>query len=251
MREDFYPDYFRLEDRHWWFVGRCRIVTGLLDAALEPRRRDGRRVLDVGCGTGTMLSHLERYGEVSGVEADEQAVEFCRGRGITAVQQADPPPLPFEDGRFDLVTALDVLEHVEEDERLLAEMRRVLRPGGVALVTVPAFRALWGSQDVISHHRRRYRAPELRDRVLAAGLEPTRTTYFNTLLFPPIAAVRLLRRLRRIPAPSRSDFELTREGRLNDLLAAVLGFEERLIAAVDLPFGISIACLARRTASAG
>jgi SAM-dependent methyltransferase len=246
MREDFYPYYFRIEDRHWWFVGRRRIILSLLDAAIGAADRDGRRVLDVGCGTGAMLSYLERYGEPSGVEADEQAVELCRSRGITAVQQADPPPLPFEDGRFDLVTALDVLEHVDDDGRLLAELRRVLRPGGVALVTVPAFPALWGPQDVISHHKRRYRAGELRRRVQAAGLKPTRTTYFNTLLFPPIAALRLARRLRPAPAGSRSDFELTREGWANDMLTALFGFEARLLSAFDLPFGVSIACLALR-----
>jgi SAM-dependent methyltransferase len=245
MREDFYPYYFRIEDRHWWFVGRRRIILSLLDAAIGAAGQEGRRVLDVGCGTGTMLSYLERYGEPSGVEADVQAIELCRSRGITGVQLADPPPLPFEDGRFDLVTALDVLEHVDDDERLLVEMRRVLRPGGVALVTVPAFPALWGTQDVISHHKRRYRARELRERVLAAGLEPARTTYFNTLLFPPIAALRLVRRLRPAPAGSRSDFELTREGRINDILAAAFGFEARLLSVLDLPFGVSLACLAR------
>ena len=158
MREDFYPYYFRIEDRHWWFVGRRRVILGLLDDALGPGDARGRRVLDVGCGTGTMLSHLERYGEPIGIEADDQAVAFCRARGVTRVRQADPPPLPFDDSRFDLVTALDVLEHVDDDQRLLGEMRRVLRPGGVALVTVPAFRALWSAQDVVSQHRRRYRA---------------------------------------------------------------------------------------------
>jgi SAM-dependent methyltransferase len=246
MREDIYPYYFRIEDRHWWFVGRRRIILGLLDAAIGPGGGDGWRVLDVGCGTGAMLSHLERYGEPSGVEADQQAVDLCRARGLTRVQHADPPPLPFDDGGFDLVTALDVLEHVDDDRRLLAEMRRVLRPGGVALVTVPAFPALWGPQDVVSHHKRRYRAAELRGRVLAADLQPARTTYFNTLLFPPIAALRLARRLGPAPTRPRSDFELTREGRINDLLAAVFGFEARLLSAFDLPFGVSIACLALR-----
>jgi SAM-dependent methyltransferase len=213
---------------------------------------DGRepRVLDVGCGTGTMVRELRRYGHVQGIDADETAVHFSRERGIEDVEHVPEGPLPFEDARFDLVTALDVIEHVDDDLGLMRELRRVLAPGGTLLVTVPAFRFLWGPQDEISHHKRRYRAPELGDRLRSAGFEVARLSYFNSLLFPAIAAVRVLRPYRPGAADLHSDFELTRQGRLNGVLARVFAAEAPLVARVDLPVGISILALATPPAAA-
>ena len=250
MREDFYEEYFRIEDRHWWFVGRRRIFLALLDRYLGRDTSPDRRLLDIGCGTGTMLRHLARYGRVDGIDADPAAVRFCEERGISTVQQAETPPIPHPDGLFDLVTAFDVLEHVDSDSDLLAEIRRVLVPGGVFVASVPAFRFLWGNQDEISHHRRRYTAAMLRGRFAAAGLELERISYFNMLLFPPIAAIRLYRRvfMAQEEAP-HSDFEMTSEGRVNDALARLLGAEARMLVNHDLPFGVSILGIARAPAA--
>ena len=241
MREDYYADYFHLEDRHWFFVGRRKILLTLLDHHVGPDPRGERRVLDVGCGTGGMLQHLSRYGRVEGVDTDEAAVAFCRSRGLQNVSRAAIPPLPFPDSRFDLVTAFDLLEHVEDDAGTLTEIRRVLAPGGTFLVSVPAYGFLWGDQDRISHHRRRYSAGLLRARIAAAGLRPLRVTYFNTLLFPPIAMVRLARRLLPDrPAPV-SDLEMTdTTGATNRLLTRVFSAEASLLRRRDLPFGVSL-----------
>lgn len=245
MEEHYYSEYFEVEDRHWWFVGRRRIFMRLLDRHLGPAGAEARRVLDAGCGSGTMLRHLARYGEAEGMDADGRAVAACRRRGIERVRQVESLPLPWDDGTFDLVTALDVLEHADEDGALLRELRRVTRPGGLLLVSVPAFAWLWGAQDELSHHKRRYTAGELEERIRDAGLEPRRVSYFNTLLFAPIAAVRLLRRLRP-PRELRSDFELTKPGRLNDALARVFAAEAPLVDRLRLPFGVSILALAAR-----
>jgi SAM-dependent methyltransferase len=244
MREDFYADYFRLEDRHWWFVGRRKILLALLDRYVGPDSGT-RRVLDVGCGTGSMLGYLSRYGSPEGVDSEEAAISFCRERGLPGVSVAAVPPLPFPDGRFDLVTAFDFLEHVDDDEGALAEVRRVLSPGGTFFVTVPAYRFLWGNQDRISHHRRRYTASALRDRLISAGLNPRRVTYFNTLLFPPIAAVRLGRRLWPSDGRPRSDLEMTAEtGLSNRVLATLFAAEARVLLRRDLPFGVSVLAIA-------
>jgi SAM-dependent methyltransferase len=245
MDQDFYREYYELEDRHWWFVGRREVFLRVLDRHFGPRTSAAGRVLDVGCGTGTMLGHLSRYGTVQGVDASEEAVRFCRERGVEGVVQADGVPLPFDSASFDLVTALDVIEHADADVELLAELRRVARPGGTLLVSVPAYRFLWGPQDEISHHKRRYTARLLRLRIADAGWTLERLSYFNTLLFPPIAAVRLLRRDRG-DDPPRSDFELTKPGRLNALLARTFSLEAPLVERFDLPFGVSILALARR-----
>jgi SAM-dependent methyltransferase len=157
-----------------------------------------------------------------------------------------PPgaPLPFPDDAFDLVTTLDVIEHIDDDVAALAELRRVLRPGGRLLVAVPAFMFLWGKQDEVSHHRRRYTARTLRRALAQAGFGVDRTSYFNTILFLPVAAVRLGRRLVRRPGARQSDFDLG-PASLNRLLGAVFGVEASLVARRDLPFGVSVLALAR------
>ena len=192
-----------------------------------------------------MLQQLSRYGTVDGVDSDPNAVSFCRERGIERVQRLTSQTLPWEAESFDLVTALDVIEHIEDDRAVLAEVRRVLRPGGTLLITVPAYQALWGPQDEISHHKRRYRARQVGERLTGAGLETIKLSYFNTLLFPPIAAVRVLRPHR----PGRelkSDFTLTQPGRLNDVLARAFAAEAALVARFNLPFGVSIVAIARK-----
>jgi SAM-dependent methyltransferase len=194
-----------------------------------------------------MLQHLKRYGHPVGVEAEAEAVRLCRERGVTAVELAEPPPLPFESERFDLVTALDMLEHVDDDQGLLDEITRVLRPGGQALVAVPAYKFLWGIQDEVSHHKRRYIARQLRERLITSGLNVERLSYFNSLLFPPIGAVRLARRLfKRRPPRITSDFEMNKPGWLNNVLARVFSCEAALIKRVNLPFGVSILALASK-----
>lgn len=241
MREDFYPYYFRIEDRHWWFVGRRQILLALLDRYVGADPSGSRRVLDIGCGTGTMLGFLSRYGTAEGIEGDDGAVKFCKKRGITNVTRATVPPLPHEDDRFQLVTAFDFIEHINDDAGALKEVRRVLAPGGSFFVTVPAYRFLWGNQDVIAQHMRRYSARALRDDLIAAGFVPRRVTYFNSLLFPPIAGIRLVRRLLPQNEQPRSDLEMTDEtGLANRLLARLFAAEAAVLVRRDLPFGVSV-----------
>ncbi|HEX8054580.1 MAG TPA: class I SAM-dependent methyltransferase [Thermoleophilaceae bacterium] len=242
MDTTFYSEYYEIEDRHWWFVGRREVLMRVLADHLEPGR--DRRILDVGCGTGTMLAHLGRFGTAQGVDASEEAVAFCHQRGLDDVGLLDDGPLPFGDDTFDLVTAFDVIEHVDDDLGLLRDFRRVVAPGGHVMVSVPAYRFLWGPQDEISHHKRRYVRRELTARFEEAGLTVLRSTYFNTLLFPPIAAIRVLRPAK--PAEElESDFTLTKPGRVNSLLGRVFASEARLVGRTDLPFGVSILALAR------
>jgi SAM-dependent methyltransferase len=244
VEQDFYSEYYELEDRHWWFVGRRRIFLALLDDLVGGRR--DLDLLDFGCGTGTMAGHLARYGTVEAVDADADAVAFCRRRGLARVQQLTGDGLPFEDGRFDVVTTFDVLEHIEDDLSALTELHRVLRPGGVLVAAVPAFPFLWGPQDVISHHYRRYVRPELRARLEDAGFAVRRASYFNSLLFPAVAAIRIVRRAFPEPEELRSDFGVG-PARLNRALAAAFGGEAALVRRRDLPFGVSLLAVAERT----
>jgi SAM-dependent methyltransferase len=219
----------------------------LLDDHL-PKSRNGSalRLLDVGCGTGTMVASLARYGCAYGVDVDREAVGYCRERGLDVVVQASGEHLPFPDESVDVATMLDVLEHIADERGTLAEVTRVIRPGGYLMVSVPAYRFLWGAQDEVSMHQRRYSAGLLRERIEAAGLAVRRLTFFNTLLFPPIAGIRLTRRL--IPGlrSEKSDFNFPAPGPLNRTLTRVFGLESGLVARTNLPFGVSILCLAQR-----
>ena len=247
METDFYAEYYEIEDRHWWFIGRREILLRVLADRMDGAAH--REILDYGCGTGTMLGHLTRFGHARGVDADAAAVEFCRRRGVADVQHVPPGPLPFADATFDLVTALDVIEHIVDDRAALAELQRVLKPGGTLLVAVPAMPFLWGPQDEISHHERRYVARQLRERLSTAGLEIRRQTFFNTLLFLPIAAVRLLRPYRPGEGELRSDFTLTDPDSVaNRVLARIFAAEAPLVARRDLPFGVSLLAVAEKPA---
>jgi SAM-dependent methyltransferase len=248
VRKQFYAEYFALEDKHWWFVGRRRLFLELLGRVFRSANSSpAREILDVGCGTGTMLQYLSAYGNTTGADADAEAVYFCRRRGLENVRQLTDTTLPFEPGMFDLVTMLDVLEHIDDDLGMLREVFRVLKPEGLLLATVPAYRFLWGAQDEISLHKRRYRAEELKRRLEEAGFSLMKLSYFNTLLFPFIAAIRLGRKV--VPGNAselKSDFTLTKAGFLNRVLASIFSFERHLVSRFDLPFGVSIVAVARK-----
>ena len=146
-----------VDEHHWWYRGRRRVIRAELDRLPLPA---GAHVLDAGCGSGRTLVELVRYGgEVSGIELDTDAAELARRRGLGEVQVGRLEELPWDDATFDLITCLDVIEHVPDDVAALVELRRVARPGGWLLVTVPAYQALWSHHDEANHHYRRYSRP--------------------------------------------------------------------------------------------
>ena len=245
MQHDFYAEYSQIEDTHWWFRGRREIFTRLL-APFERRRL---RILDIGFGTGAMLTFLARYGDVIGMDMSADAIRFARTRCNVPMLLGDITQVPVETGSVDLVTAFDIIEHVPNDGAAFSELARICRPGGHMLVTVPAFQFLWGNQDVVSHHQRRYTLAELETHVRNAGFVPRRLSYFNALLFPAVAAVRVARRLRGQPRGEvKSDFGMTKPGLVNDTLARVFAAEGRWLARWRLPVGVSVVCLAERRA---
>lgn len=251
MERSGYEIEAEVQRRHWWFRGRRRILAGLL-AGLDPPLPRGARVLDVGCGTGANTPVLAAEGRsVVGLDPSplalglhQRRVPEAAGRGATRRVRGHAGQLPFADASFDLVVALDVLEHLDDDRAAAAELRRVVRTGGAVVVFVPALRLLWGLQDEVSHHRRRYRRATLRAVVAAGGLKLERITYFNTLLFPPILAARLAMRLWR-PAAVQSENQLGGPV-ANALLERLFSAEAPLLARTDLPVGVSLACVARR-----
>jgi SAM-dependent methyltransferase len=242
MKEHTYPIMFRVEQAHWWYTGRRKILAGFVEAICRQVTDRRPRILDVGCGTGANLLMLAEYGDAEGVDISEDALAFCRERGLDKVRLGAGEQLPYDDGTFDLVTALDVVEHMDDDLAGLREMRRVLRPGGRVLLFVPTFMFLWGLQDDVSNHRRRYRLPELRRVLEQAGFEIERTTYANITFFLPILVMRQLMRLTGVKAESENNINVSA---LNGVLGSVFGAESWLLRVMNLPFGVSGLCVAR------
>jgi len=186
---------------------------------------------------------LANYGEAEGVDVSEEALAFCRARGLDKVRLGAAEELPYEDGTFDLVTAFDVVEHMDDDLAGLKEMRRVLRPGGRALLFVPAFMFLWGVQDDVSNHRRRYRLPQLRRVLEQAGFEIERTTYANITFFLPILLGRKLMQVTGIKASNENNINVSA---LNGVFGSVFGAESWFLRRMNLPFGVSGLCVAKK-----
>jgi SAM-dependent methyltransferase len=181
------------DEYHWWYRGRRQIIRAELDRLPLP---PDARVLDAGCGSGRTLQDLRAYGEVSGIELSELAVSRARERELGEVHVGRVEELPWEDRVFDLVTCLDVLEHTPDDIIVLQELRRVTKPGGWLLLTVPAYPVLWSTHDVVNHHYRRYTRRALRRAATGAAWRVDRLTSFNSLLLPAAAAVRVSQRYR-------------------------------------------------------
>jgi SAM-dependent methyltransferase len=238
--------FVALERTHFWFAGRRRIFFHLLDRELGDRGE--ARILDVGCGAGGMLAPLSRYGQVTGIDMQQELVDFCHERGFPNVRLGDAYDLPAPDGTIDLITLFDTIEHVPDDRRVLRECVRALCPGGTLFISVPAYQFLYANNDRVAHHERRYTAGELRDKLTEAGLEPVQLTYFNTLLFPAILPAVLAKKLQeRFSDPGdRTNLSHRMRPRLNRLLAAVMGSERHLLQRMSFPFGHSIIAIARR-----
>jgi SAM-dependent methyltransferase len=232
-----------LDEHHWWFAGRRRVILGELERLPLPAPAS---VLDAGCGSGRNLVELARFGPVAGIELTPQAAAVAIDRAIGDVRVGPVESLPWNDATFDLVTCLDVLEHTPDDRVTLRELRRVTRPGGFLVLTVPAYPILWSAHDVVSGHYRRYRVGTLSAALAQAGWSVERLTAFNSLLLLPAALVRIPQRRRtRAPAGRRSELELT-PGWLNRVLELPLRAEAALLRrGRRLPVGLSLIAVVR------
>jgi SAM-dependent methyltransferase len=242
MQQHTYAIMNRVEDSHWWFVGRRLILESFLKEIVQRLEIQNPKILDVGCGTGANLEMLAQFGESEGVDVSDDALEFCKAKGLKA-HKGLAEKLPFEDASFDLVTALDVVEHLDNDVEGLREMNRVLKKDGRALMFVPAFMFLWGVQDDVSHHRIRYTKKQIIGRVKDAGFEIERATYANITFFAPILVGRAVMKLTGIKPESENNITI---GALNGFLGKLFGAERLWLKNFNFPFGVSIVIVARK-----
>lgn len=246
MQDSVYAADARLQEDHWWYVGRRALFGRELRALHLPSTAP---VLEVGTSAGTNLRLLRELGfaDVKGLDFSDEAIRLCAEKGLGRVEKGDITAMPFADESFSLVLATDIIEHVDDDGRALSEIARVLKPGAVALLTVPAFPSLWGLQDVVSSHKRRYRMKTFLPRIAEAGLVVERSFHFNYLLFGPIWVARQLMKLWRHDFRSESEVNTPL---LNRLLGAVFHLDVSTASDLSPPFGVSILALARKPARA-
>jgi SAM-dependent methyltransferase len=242
MQQHTYAIMNRVEDSHWWFVGRRAILESFLRGITEEIKTENPRILDVGCGTGANLEMLAQFGASEGVDVSDDALEFCRAKGLK-VHKGLAEKLPFADESFDVVTALDVVEHLDDDVDGLREMRRVLKRGGRTLIFVPAFMWLWGVQDDVSNHRIRYTKRQIVERLEKAGFAVERATYANWTFFAPILAGRTLMKITGIKPESENNVNVSA---LNGIFGKIFSAERWWLKNFDFPFGVSIVITAKK-----
>ena len=232
-----------VEDWHWWY----RVRRDILDQQLARLGLDRARarLLDVGCGTGGAALTLARHGQAIALDRSPGSFRIAMDRPYRhRVVASAAAPLPFADGSFDVVCALDILEHLDDDAAAARELQRVCKPGGTVIAYVPAYSFLWGYNDDYSHHKRRYVKAELSALLSGAGLSVRESGYFNALLFVPTLAARLLQRA----APRLTDGmeHSTRPTPLNRILTSLFRVELPLLRRGPLPFGTSAYCIAEK-----
>jgi 2-polyprenyl-3-methyl-5-hydroxy-6-metoxy-1,4-benzoquinol methylase len=245
MKKEMYSHIQQVEQTHWWYVARRKIIFDwvLRLLAVYPNPR----VLDIGCGTGFNLDYLQSrgYDHVVGLDFSTEALSFCRSRQLTQLICSDGTRPPLQQQSFDVILALDLIEHLEDDTQAIRSLANLLKPCGSLFIFTPAFQFLWGLQDEVSHHYRRYTATELRQKLAQAGLSITKLTYTNTFLFPLIWAGRRALRLagNNIKGTSENDLH---PGWSNGLLQTIFAAERPLLRYMNFPVGVSLLCVAQK-----
>jgi SAM-dependent methyltransferase len=247
MKKEYEAQYHLLEEKHWWFLGRREIVHSLV---LQIKADRNCHLLEIGCSGGPLLKQLQAdgYGHVTGIDISPDAIELCRQRGLTDAQVMDAQKTSFGDGSFDVIIASDVLEHLADAPQALQEWHRLLRPGGMLIVFVPAFMFLWSRHDEVNNHFRRYHRSELKRLLAQYGFVVERSSYWNFSLFLPVALVRLVKRSFRGSPSTVAHGDLGKPSAvINWLLFTLLRFENRLIyAGVNWPWGVSVMALGQK-----
>ncbi len=242
MELEFELQTHRAEDRHWWYRGRRRVLERAIAALGLPAHA---RILDAGCGSGRNMVDLAHHGTVTGVELSGASVALARERAAGEVLEGSVMDMPFDDATFELAVSLDVIEHLQDDVGALHELRRVTKPGGALLVTVPAYQWLWSGHDEINHHHRRYNSRTLLAAARSAGWQPQSSTHFNSLLLPAAIALRALERFK--PSATKSSLDLwIPPTPLNWALTQPLNLEAAVIGrGGSIPAGLSLLAVFR------
>jgi len=236
MQKDFYKTYFKLEKDNWWFRVRRNIVLSLIKKYKISKEGE---IFDFGCGSGYLVGYLQKLGyNVSGSDISQEAIEFGKAKDIHGLEVVQNDQIKTQNGGFEVILTLDVIEHIEDDLGAIRAIQEALKPGGTAIITVPAYQWMWGVQDEVAHHFRRYNMKSLLKLFEHTNLSVVKKSYFNTFLFLPIATVRLVSKLLKLES-RESDFELNNKF-INKILFTIFNIEAKLLRSLNFPFGVSI-----------
>lgn len=242
--------YGQLENNHWWFVIRQKIILNTLRKFIREGHANRLKILNVGAAAGGSSKWLSELGDIISLENDPLFLEYLSSQDVVVIN-GSVTGIPLEDDRFDLVCAFDVIEHVENDQKAVEELVRVCRPGGSIFITVPAFQSIWGNHDIVNGHQRRYRRKQLQNLAFNQPATVLYSSYFNCILFVPIFLFRKIHLLFRKKSPQiDSDFAYFKtNGFVNKILKMIFGTELLLLRSIRLPFGVSLMVLIRKNPS--
>lgn len=236
MNIEMYRIFFNIQKQHWWFVTKKDIILDTIGRHLK--FKSSSMILDIGCGSGLMLNDLEKIGQTNGMDMSNEAIQFSKEIFAGPVKQGSLPyQVPYPASTFELITALDVIEHIDDDVASLEAIKRLLSTSGKAVITVPAYMFLWSEFDEMNEHKRRYTLTELQQKLITAGFHIEKISYFNTLLFPIVYIVRKVNNI--LGRDGASDVDMP-GGIVNHSLKTIFGIEKFLLRFCRLPFGVSI-----------
>jgi len=236
MNIEMYRIFFNIQKQHWWFVTKKNIILDTIGRHLK--LKSSSMILDIGCGSGLMLNDLEKIGQTNGMDMSNEAIQFSKEIFNGPVKQGSlPNQVPYPESAFELITALDVIEHIDDDVASLEAIKRLLSTSGRAVITVPAYMFLWSEFDEMNEHKRRYTLTELQQKLIMAGFHIEKISYFNTLLFPIVYIVRKVNNI--LGRDGASDVDMP-GGIVNHSLKTIFGIEKFLLRFCRLPFGVSI-----------
>lgn len=242
MDNNLLKKFNEIEKVHWWWEGRRQILSQLIT------RKRKQKVLDMGFGTGETMSYLQKIlssAFICGIDASIVAVRFAKSRGHKNALKGSATKLPYKTNTFDTTLALDVIEHIKDDQKVINEMFRVLKPGGEAIITVPALPFIWSKHDSGQGHKRRYTRRRLVSLAKKAGFQIKFISYFNFILSPVIILIRLVGRLKPFNKlgeyDSKLNYDISFKKNINQLLKAIFITEVKMLKKISYPIGISVA----------
>jgi ubiquinone/menaquinone biosynthesis C-methylase UbiE len=239
MNSPLYQDMYELEDQHWWHISKRELCKKIIQKYFK-----GGKIVDIGCGTGKNVEAFSEFGPVTGIDSSEEALKFCKKRGLPNVSKGDAEKTNLPANSFALVTLLDVLEHTD-DTKTLKEIHRILKKDGLLLITVPAYQWMWSQWDVELHHKRRYTKSGLEKLLKKYGYDIVLSSYRQSFMVLPVYAFRKLKTIFK-PLDYGSDFKVGSPF-VSVPLLYVTNLEHALITSTSIPFGMSIVVLAKKT----
>lgn len=243
MNKNEYQKLYNFENFYWWHVGRKQIIQSLLQ---EISLKNNSRILDAGCGTGGNMKILARFGNVIGIDNSPEAIKFCKKRCFENIQLKNIENTGFSDNSFDLIVALDILEHLENDVEALKEFHRILKEDGYILISVPAYQFLWSEHDAAVHHKRRYSMKEINKCLLKANFQITKKTFAISFIAPAVFIYRIIQKIYSKSKKQKNSDYVILPVLLNNFFIFLLRIEAFLLKYMNFPFGISIMCIARK-----